>query len=603
MKKLSLILNLSVFTILLTSFFPENVFSQGIALQFAKNFGGTTGGNFYNYDAGSYVARTKDGGLISIGSTTSLDGNATGGGYHVGSIGTYDVWIIKADINGNIQWQKCYGGSGNDLGNSIIVANNGNYVFTAITNSNNGDVFGNHGIDDLWVVEIDSVGNIVWATTLGGNMSESNSVGATITQTLDNNFIVCAVTASNNTGNVSGYIGGSTDGWLVKLDSLGNFLGQKCIGTSSNNDFIRSVVSTKDSGYIVVGSIISNKFNSSGSWDIYISKFSKNGVVEWAKVYGASNTDFGWSIKQSSDGNYFISGSTKGGFVDYHGGVNDILVLMLNQNGDVVWQKTFGGNGDDYSCSLEITDDSNLMLSGSTTSNDGDMINGNQHGSYDAWVAKIDFSGNIITQRCIGGNKSDLGLNVIQVKPNTFVLVGQTQSSLTGDIGLNHLNYTNEFLLVKFIDNFSVSLPINLVSFNAKKVKENIELTWSTASEINNAYFSIERSIDGFYYQEIGRLSGAGNSNSVIHYSFFDNQPFNGVSYYRLTQVDYNGNSETFTPVAVDFTNDKKVFKTILYDYKGNEIIDKNNLSSGIYISITYDKDENIIERKKFFKQ
>lgn len=96
-------------------------------------------------------------------------------------------------------------------------------------------------------------------------------------------------------------------------------------------------------------------------------------------------------------------------------------------------------------------------------------------------------------------------------------------------------------------------LPIELISFQAKSEDNRVELYWSTASEINNDYFTILRSSDGIEYTELDSLPGAGNSSKIINYSFIDQDPLAGRSYYRIKQTDYNGDYEMFDPVSVDF--------------------------------------------------
>ncbi len=95
-------------------------------------------------------------------------------------------------------------------------------------------------------------------------------------------------------------------------------------------------------------------------------------------------------------------------------------------------------------------------------------------------------------------------------------------------------------------------LPIELLQFSAIFNKDQVDIFWSTASEINNEKFIIERSKDGFEWQEIISVSGAGNSSSIQEYYEIDQEPLSGVSYYRLTQIDFDGRSETFNVVPVE---------------------------------------------------
>lgn len=94
-------------------------------------------------------------------------------------------------------------------------------------------------------------------------------------------------------------------------------------------------------------------------------------------------------------------------------------------------------------------------------------------------------------------------------------------------------------------------LPISLLSFEARPVGHHVRLDWRTESEANNDYMAVERSADGRIYKELGRVAGAGNSQQLIHYQWVDEQPLPGLSYYRLRQVDYDGQQAYYGPVSV----------------------------------------------------
>ena len=113
----------------------------------------------------------------------------------------------------------------------------------------------------------------------------------------------------------------------------------------------------------------------------------------------------------------------------------------------------------------------------------------------------------------------------------------------------DNCNRTN---FVKKTISIASTLPIKLKSFKAFSTSKGVQVDWTTASEINNDNFSIQRSLDGINFIELGKVRGAGNSTILINYSFTDEHPNNGTSYYRLKQTDYDGKSETFNPVSVN---------------------------------------------------
>ncbi len=146
-----------------------------------------------------------------------------------------------------IEWQKCLGGSSNEAAFSVQQTNDGNFIVAGYSDSNNGDVTGNHGSDDYWIVKLDTSSNLLWQKSLGGNsIDQANS----IKQTIDGGFIVAGFSYSND-GDVSGNHG-ADDFWIDKLNIEGNMMWQKCLG-GSGDDGANCIQQTFDGGFIAVG--------------------------------------------------------------------------------------------------------------------------------------------------------------------------------------------------------------------------------------------------------------------------------------------------------------------------------------------------------------
>jgi hypothetical protein len=154
------------------------------------------------------IQQTTDGGFIICGSTLSNDGDVSG--YH----GESDLWLVKLNASGNLVWQKCLGGTLDEYMTSIQQTTDGGYIICGATPSNDGDVSGNHGDEDTWAVKLNASGNLIWQKCLGGSSLEFN---ASIHQTTDGGFIICGTTHSID-GDVSGNHGIS-DIWVVKLNA------------------------------------------------------------------------------------------------------------------------------------------------------------------------------------------------------------------------------------------------------------------------------------------------------------------------------------------------------------------------------------------------
>lgn len=391
-------------------------------LVWQKSFGGSSS------DGSNGLIRTADGGYISAGQTTSNDGDVAG--YR----GNGDAWIIKTDVNGNKVWSKTFGGSDMDAAWSIVASTDGGYVTAGFTYSTNGDVTGNHGYQDAWVIKMDGNGNKVWQKTLGGT---ANDQAMSVINTTDGGYLVSGETISGD-GDVTGNHGW-TDLWVVKLDASGNLLWQKTFGSSSN-DYYGVVSATSDGGYILAGTVTGNDGDVTGNHggeDILVVKLDASGNKVWAKTFGGTGDENAYSIIATTDGGYAVAGYTSsndGDVTGNHGG-NDMWILKLDNSGKKIWQKTLGGSDDEQAFSILADPNGGYMITGYTMSNDGD-VTGN-HGNKDLWAVKLDNNGNKLWQRALGSSGDDWGSFVVGTTDGGFV-VGGFSSTSNGDVTGNH---------------------------------------------------------------------------------------------------------------------------------------------------------------------
>jgi hypothetical protein len=334
-----------------------------------------------------------------------------------------------------VNWQQCYGGSDSDGGTRIAKARNGYFLF-GTTNSFDGQVVGNHGLNDYWVIRTDTVGNLLWSKTLGGS---SDDVLKQAKPTVDGGFILFGETESND-GDVHGNHGGY-DYWIVKIDSLGNLQWQKCLG-GSYNDFGEDIDITADSGFICTGwslSIDGEVTGNHGVYDYWVVKLDKNGNIKWENSFGSSFPDLGLGIISTNDGGAILSGYT--GLSDgdvqcnYHGGNADAWIVKLDSTGAIQWQQCYGGSQNDGIYLVVPLTDGGYLCAGNTASNDG-QVTGN-HGSTDFWVMKIDHSGNLISQKCFGGSGLDAP-NFMKASPDGNYIIGGVTYSNDGDVSGFH---------------------------------------------------------------------------------------------------------------------------------------------------------------------
>jgi PKD repeat protein len=351
-----------------------NAVPEGPALDWQRCLGGSMTEILYS------IQETNDGGYITAGYAYSYDGDVSG---HHG--GWTDAWVVKLNSDGTFQWQQCLGGTGDDSAWSIIQTNDGGYSLAGRTTSDNGDVSGNHGGGDAWVVKINLDREIEWQRCLGGSGDDS---AYSIQQTGDDGFIIAGDTYSND-GNVSGNHGGA-DAWVVKLDRNGTLEWQQCLG-GSNYDCARSIRETDDGGYIIAGETHSNDGNVSGnhgSADAWVVKLNSGGALQWQKCLGGTSGDTVYSIEPAEGGGYLIAGETHSDDGDVSGkhGKWDGWVVKLDSGGTPEWQRCLGGSEGDSLRSIVKISDGSFITAGVTYSNDGD-VSGN-HGSGDYWVVK-----------------------------------------------------------------------------------------------------------------------------------------------------------------------------------------------------------------------
>ena len=431
MKKLLIVIAIKVSCILLSYVFAIGQNAPGIAWQ--RIIGGSL------HDEAFSIKQTSDGGYIVGGGSVSNDIDVSG------NHGVKDCWIAKLNTMGQIEWSKSYGGSFTDYTQSIIQTFDGGYIFSANTSSNDGDVIGNHGSFDTWVVKIDSIGNIQWQRCLGGSNGEEQSF---IQQTSDSGYVLIGNTYSND-GDVSGNHG-LTDVWVVKLSSNGFIQWQNCIG-STGNDVGYALQQTPDNGFILAardgGINNGDVFGGLGGGDFWIIKLSSNGIIQWQKCLGGSNNDTPQSIKLTNDGGYIIAGntfSTDGYVTGNHGGTSgplDIWIIKIDSIGNMQWQKCLGGSNNEAATTIEQTLDGGYAVAGWSDSNNGD-ING-LHGYRDLWIAKLDNLGNLNWQKPLGGSLND-DLNELastftfqQTVDSGYIITGSTRS-IDGDLTNNY---------------------------------------------------------------------------------------------------------------------------------------------------------------------
>ena len=258
---------------------------------------------------------------------------------------------------------------------------------------------------------------ITWAKTYGGTGEDINSA---IHQTSDGGYIAAGITGS--------FGAGDDDFWVLKLNSDGSIGWQKTYG-GIGAEIVMSIQATSDGGYIVTGYTNSS---GTGDYDYWVLKLTTDGSVAWQKTYGGSAFDSSSSIQQTSDGGYIVAGGTD----TFGAGGGDFLVLKLDSDGSISWQKTYGGPGEDYPLSVQQTSDGGYIVGGRTNSFGA--------GGYDLLVLKLTSDGSISWQKTYGGLADEFWTSIQPTSDGGYVLSGFTNSFGAGGYDLLVLKLTSD---------------------------------------------------------------------------------------------------------------------------------------------------------------
>ncbi len=419
-----------------------------LASQWAKSYGGSD--NELPYA----VQQTKEGGYIVAGETSSFGG------------GLDDMFIMKLDSNGTVAWQKTYDGIGNYRSRAYALqkTSDDGYIVAGETGA-----FGPFP-RNMWVLKLDPQGDVAWQKAYscsGDNQQEARS----IQQTTDGGYIV------------AGYIEHlDASSWaelmILKLDQNGNVSWQKIYGGFDTFLYLWPVQihQARDGSYIVACSI---KYAEAEKYDFWILKLDPGGNIIWQKTYGGISNEWAYSIQQTIDEGYIVAGNSS----SFGSGNRDMWILKLDQDGDIAWQKIYGGGGHDSASSIQQTKNGDYIVVGDTNSYGA--------GNFDLWILKLDQNGSVLWQKTYGGSSNDSIYSgfIQQTTDGGYIVATRTNS-----FGLGTPNYTNIWILKidssGNISNFSgintsyaniADTTINALTSTATISSPSITVTDSTA--------------------------------------------------------------------------------------------------------------------------
>lgn len=409
-------LKLQAIITLLATFFTISPIST-----FASMWANTYGGSGQDYS--SSAVKTIDGGFVIAGNTYSF-GN-----------GNDDLLLLKLTPDGDIVWQKTYGGSGRETASVINQTSDGGFIVAGSTITYGFSDF------DFWVLKFDAGFNILWQKYYAG---ASHNTPYSIQETSDGGFIIAGVNDFAD-----------SDCWILRIDSSGEVVWQNTYDRADCDDKAYSVGETSDGGYLVAGE---TEITSTTNIDILLLKLNSSGDLVWQKRYGGSSLDYAKSMERTSDGNYIIFGET----YSYGAGSSDLLLLKIDpDNGSILWQKSYGGASIEDARSVKETQSGGLVIAGDTKSFGA--------GGYDGWILNLDANGNILWQKTYGGPDWDFFRYAQELPDGDFLITGNAYTNY--DIWVLKINADGK------IPGCSLFSDTNVIPVTTSMFPANVTLT------------------------------------------------------------------------------------------------------------------------------
>jgi hypothetical protein len=477
----------------------------------ATYYGGT------NSDIILSSAIANDGSIYVSGKSNSTNFIATSGSHQSTLAGNYDAFVSKQSESGNRLWATYYGGSGEDIGLSVVCDNSLNVYLGGQTNSSSGiATTGSHqstfaGNADGFIVKFNSIGILSWGTYYGGDTYEYAYIATDGT----NIFIAGRTESSTAIATAGAYqtsIAGLREAYLAKFTASGIRVWGTYIG-GSDHEYLYSVKCDQSGNVLVAGGTGSSSgiatsgahqtVNNGGLWDSFLMKFNTNGNILWGTYYGGSSGDMAWNISTDNNSNIYISGITESSNsistsgihqTNYGGGPWDAFVVKFSSNGVRQWGTYYGGSGDEssgyggpevYPPTISCDNTGNILLTGNTTSSNNVATNDGYDNTYngmkDAFLVKLTSSGQREWGTYYGSTSDDQATTIVTDGQDVYI-AGTTSStssiSSTGALQTVYGGGTSDGFIVKFNISVPQSITTSISKINYCQ-SESFQLTFS----------------------------------------------------------------------------------------------------------------------------
>lgn len=360
---------------------------------------------FKNASAQTLI-NTKLGGAqndVANGAVQTALGDYVMAGYtYSKSVGKADLWVTRIDRNGDKVWEKTLGGPGHDIASDIFLTKEGDFMLAGFTTEIPSNV------NKAWLIRIDPKGNVKWEQKIGtGKGDKFNGIA----QTIDGGFVATGMTRSFSKDNKS-----KDDILVVKFDANGKQLWMKTFG-GEGDDVGNAITVCKTGGMVVVGM---TKDKLSTDANMYVVKIDDSGREVWAKTFGGEKNDEAKSVVELVESKIAVAGWT----ASKGNGKLDGEVLMLNRDGSLVWDKTYGRSGTDAFARIIKAADGTLATTGYTV-----PYSATESG---LWVVNMDLKGDVIWEKNTTNDKDEVGYAIVPLKEGGFFVAGSTTNETAG---------------------------------------------------------------------------------------------------------------------------------------------------------------------------
>ena len=332
-----------------------------------------------------------------------------------------------------IEWQRSFGGTNWQQPFCVRQTSDGGFIVggIALPGLGGNKTSAGFGESDFWVVRLDRGGNKLWDGSFGGDQSD---VLVDLEQTADDGFILVGWSYSPSSGNKSSpNLGGGSDGWVVRLDANGNKLWDRSY-SSTNYEWLKSVSKTRDGGFVLAGEI-GSMYTPSDFWILWI---DADGNVIREQTFGGTRIEVDPSIRPTPDGGYVIAGVTtsppSGNKTSpLPGGGVDSWLVRLDRNGGKLWDRSFGGSGDEQRAAVDSTADGGFVMAITSPSPASGNKTSEGFGWDDIWVVRTDAAGDKLWEQSLGGTLEEVAGRILQTADGGFIIGGASASGTNGN--------------------------------------------------------------------------------------------------------------------------------------------------------------------------